>query len=108
MGEAQGWRAVQQRKVRVAYIIVTHSQVVPLPERQRVGLVYRTWLLRVDWNAPLFELLVSKSSGAKESAAPASLDSIGRSMRWGRYSECVLLDVQQVGFPLLQWKDIFR
>jgi hypothetical protein len=102
----RGWRAAQQCKCHVAYITVTHSQVDPLLQWQR--LICRNWLVRVDSSATLFELLVPTRSGRRESEAPARLDSIGRSVRWRRYSVCVHLDIQQFGVRLLPWKDLFR
>jgi hypothetical protein len=105
---AHGCRTVQQCEGHIVYITVTDSQVDPLLEWQSVGLICRTQLMVIAWSARLFELLVSTSSGAREFAAHARLDWTGRRERWGRYSECVRLDIPQVGVPVLPWKGMFR
>jgi hypothetical protein len=55
--------------------------LVMASESETFGPICRTGLLRRAWIATLFDLLVSTSSDALESAAPASLDSNGRRER---------------------------
>ena len=105
-----GWRAVQRCKCHIAHTTVTNNQLdlwLQWTKWQCVGQICRTGLVRVAWSTPLFDLLVSTSWGARESATSASLDSTGRRERWGRYSECLRLDIPQIGVPLLPGKIYF-
>jgi len=61
----------------------------------------------VDWSAPLFEILVSTCSGAREYDTPARLDSNGRSVREGGILSACGWTFRKLGFHSCQGKILF-